>query len=58
MCYICVMEYTEDDINNLSDYEVNIDADCVIKDYDDADYYQHLYDDKIASEDNCNIEFE
>ena len=50
------MEYTDDNINNFSDYDIEIDADCVTQDYDYADYYQHLIDDNIS--DNCNIEFE
>ena len=50
------MEYTDDNINNFSDYDIEIDADCVTQDYDDADYYQHLIADNIS--DNCDIEFE
>lgn len=50
------MEYTDDNINNFSDYDIEIDADCVTQDYDYADYYQHLIDDNVS--DNCDIEFE
>lgn len=50
------MEYTNDTINDFDDYNIEIDADCVTQDYDDADYYQHLIDDNTS--DDCDIEFE